>query len=414
VSNQNKRLHVVLLSVVTIIILVITITTSPLSLIASSSPRYNITATSGRLGFHSEQQSQPQSPLSIVENMRGGGFGQVNLTKTATTGSNASSSLIANNTSYVFSRDRSELTTPENNTHTGEFGDGVNIALIKPTFTAAAYNDAFYVFYKTYANVQAGSNITTDLNLLTSKTISSKTTGTINSVFAMLQLVKNLKWITQGSNITILTDADVDNGSMIFNNNQNKNNGNNNNNAYDIIILGHQEYVTQKEYNNLKKFVANGGTMIILDGNVFYAEVKYDKINQTVTLVKGHSWAFNGKSAWKSIGERWANETSRWVGSNYLCDLCVKRFANNPFGYVPHEEQYVTNPNDIILLNYNASLPSRYYLLLSKPVIATYELNYQNGKVIALGIYSDDIISNARFNRYLDSLLLQYDIRTRD
>ena len=408
-STQKRRLHVVLLSVVTIIIVILTIISSPVSLIASSSPRDNNTATSGHLGLHNEQQPQPQSPLSIVESMRGAGIGQGNLTKTVTTGSNASSLLKTNNTLYVFSKAKSELTTP---THTGEFGDGVIIALIKPTFTAAAYNHTFYDFYKKYAKVQAGVNITSDLNLLSSK-ISNQTTGTINSVFAMLQLIKNLEWITQGANISILTDADVDNGSMIFSNNQNKNDGNNNNNAYDIIILGHQEYVTQQEYNNLKKFVAHGGTMIILDGNVFYAEVNYDRNNQTVTLAKGHSWAFNGKSAWRSIGERWANETSQWVGSNYLCDLCVKIFSNNPFGYIPHEEQYISNPHDIILLNYNASIPRR-NLLLSKPVIATYELNYQNGKVIALGIYTDDIISNARFDRYLDSLLLQYDIRTRD
>jgi hypothetical protein len=88
--------------------------------------------------------------------------------------------------------------------------------------------------------------------------------------------------------------------------------------------------------------------------------------------------------------------------------------VNDQFGYMPHEEQYITNPNDIILLNYNASLPGRHSQLPSKPVVATYELNYQDGKVIALGIYSDDIISNARFDRYLDSLLLQYDKRTTD
>jgi hypothetical protein len=35
-------------------------------------------------------------------------------------------------------------------------------------------------------------------------------------------------------------------------------------------------------------------------------------------------------------------------------------------------------------------------------------------EVIALGIYSEDIISNGRFDRYLDSLLLQYDIKIRD
>jgi hypothetical protein len=43
-----------------------------------------------------------------------------------------------------------------------------------------------------------------------------------------------------------------------------------------------------------------------------------------------------------------------------------------------------------------------------KHVIATYELNYQKGRVIAIGIYSEDIITNGKFNRYFDSLLLRY------
>ncbi len=63
-------------------------------------------------------------------------------------------------------------------------------------------------------------------------------------------------------------------------------------------------------------------------------------------------------------------------------------------------------------MNYNASLPN--HLLPTRPVIATYELNYQNGKVIALGIYSEDIIGNAKFDRYFDNLLLQYALKVRD
>ena len=67
----------------------------------------------------------------------------------------------------------------------------------------------------------------------------------------------------------MLTDADADNvNSLFFVNGTNK---------YDILILGHQEYVTQQEYANLKHFVANGGTLVLMDGNVFYAEVKYDR-----------------------------------------------------------------------------------------------------------------------------------------
>jgi N,N-dimethylformamidase beta subunit-like protein len=58
------------------------------------------------------------------------------------------------------------------------------------------------------------------------------------------------------------------------------------------MILGHQEYITQREYDNLKQFVGNGGVMIILDGNIFYPQVKYDKNAQNISLVKGHSCAY--------------------------------------------------------------------------------------------------------------------------
>jgi len=41
-----------------------------------------------------------------------------------------------------------------------QFGKGVRIALVEPTFTAAAYNDSFYVFYQKYSHVPAKANIT--------------------------------------------------------------------------------------------------------------------------------------------------------------------------------------------------------------------------------------------------------------
>ena len=94
------------------------------------------------------------------------------------------------------------------------------------------------------------------------------------------------------------------------------------------------------------------------------------------------------------------------MGSNYLCYQCVSKFPNDPFEYRPCEEQYVTNQNDTIVMNYNAAISN--HLIHTKPVIATYELNYQKGKVVALGIYSDDIISNSKFDKFFDSLLLKY------
>ena len=308
---------------------------------------------------------------------------------------------IAENKNYVFSQNRTEISSPNNNSHTGEFRKGVKIAVVMPTFTAAAYNNAFYTFYEKYTHSPRGLNITTDLNLLSSKVTNEPSSSA--SGFAMVYLLGNLKWIRPDSNIAFLTDQDVDAGSVFQGNGSN---------AYDVVILGHQEYVTQREYDNFKQFVGDGGTMIILDGNVFYAQVKYDSNTGNITLVKGHGWAFNGLSAWKSVNERWTNETAQWVGSNYISNIA--KFANNPFGYLPHEEQFMTNPKDVILLDYNATVPAVISNRSGGVVIATYELNYLKGKVIAIGLYSDDIITNGSFDRYFDSLVLQYAVKTQD
>jgi hypothetical protein len=51
---------------------------------------------------------------------------------------------------------------------------GARIALVVPIFTGAAYNDAFYAFYKHYASVRAGENVTHNLYLLSSKLTNPK------------------------------------------------------------------------------------------------------------------------------------------------------------------------------------------------------------------------------------------------
>jgi hypothetical protein len=132
-----------------------------------------------------------------------------------------------------------------------------NIALIKPTFTAAAYNSAFYKFYFLFIHASAGTNITTHLNLLSSKIPKQLTPS--SSASTMSFLPHHLKTLLPKSNVNVLTDVDVDTGSIFVKNGITSN-------RYDIMIIGHQEYVTQREYNNLKQFVANGGTLIVLDG----------------------------------------------------------------------------------------------------------------------------------------------------
>lgn len=321
--------------------------------------------------------------------------------KTTSLENNITSNLNNNNSiSYYFNLNyfsNSSLVT-NNSTITNEFAK-TKVALVKPVFTDAAYDNKFYIFYKKYASVLPHVNITTDIDLLNSM-ITNYQAGTVNNVFAMLDLISAMKWINNKTSINTLDDVAVHNGRIFADY------PNNRSNSYDVLILGHQEYVTQLEYNNLKQFVLNGGTMIVLDGNVFYAEVKYDHKNNTISLVKGHGWAFNGKSAWKSVLERWPNETKDWVGSNYFCYLCVKGFKNDPFNYFPHEEQQITNPKDVILLSYNPFGIQGHFN--KNATVATYELNYGKGKTIAIGIYSDDIIKNRQFDRFFDSLIIKY------
>lgn len=234
--------------------------------------------------------------------------------------------------------------------HSHAYTKGSRIALVVPVFTGAAYNHAFYIFHQHFVGVQ---NVTHHLSLLSSLVTNPKSPHSVAidaSAAAMRYLAKHLALLTPKNDISVLTDINVDGGSVFMDNK-------NTTNRYDVLILGHQEYVTQQEYTNLKTFVANGGAMILLDGNVFYALIGYDRTTLSITLIKGHQWGFNGKSAWKSIPERWGNETSQWVGSNSLCSSCIITFANNPFAYHHRDKQYITNPNDTILLNYNASLP---------------------------------------------------------
>lgn len=111
-----------------------------------------------------------------------------------------------------------------------------NIAIVKPTFTAAAYSNSFYKFYFLFMYTSSGKNVTTHLNLLSSK-IPKQLAPLSSSAFTMFFLSHHLKKLLPQSNIDILTDADVDGSSgptdiFVKNGLDNK---------YDVLILGHQE-----------------------------------------------------------------------------------------------------------------------------------------------------------------------------
>jgi hypothetical protein len=125
-------------------------------------------------------------------------------------------------------------------TTTAPAAAATNIAIIRPTFTAAAYDNAFYLFYKLNANATIGSNITRHVGLLsntitTNNNTLSEAASRVSSEAAIEYLVDHIKWLMPKSNITVLSDEDAHN-AYIFKKEDGNSTDSNNHNAYDVII----------------------------------------------------------------------------------------------------------------------------------------------------------------------------------
>jgi len=308
------------------------------------------------------------------------------------------------------------------------------IAFVRPTFTEAAYQEhGFYRFYFKNRFPPVGENITTDLDMLTVKTPRSVPEFRANDIRHLsyitslipingtelssvshnyfpvpqkfwLPFIDHVKKAALNATVTVMRDEDVHDGHIFS--------GSNKTNAYDILMLSHNEYVTQTEYDNFRQFVKNGGTIVFIDANPLYAEVSYDRANHTITLVKGHSWKFDGKVATRMrIPERWYNETKDWVGGNYMINFIKNKitFTNNPFNYTHFEEQFVNNPKDKIIIDYGIKFPPEDNVtstFTKTRKVATYTLDYGKGQVIMLGLSARLLVDNQEFMKFFDNHIL--------
>jgi phage-related protein len=286
---------------------------------------------------------------------------------------------------------RPEILPETNNTK-------IKIAFVHPTFTSTAYSpDSFYTFYDKYESV----NETASVDLL-------KTALNPSEDRAYYQpFINSISNYSSDISIKILRDQDVDNGAIFV--------GDNQTNAFDAVVLVHNEYLTEKEYYNLRKYVENGGRLILIDGNVFYAEVKYDPKNCAIELLNGHGWTVRDGIAKKGPDERWLKENREWMGSNFLFSDIAEpvKFKNNPFNYSHFEENFISNKNASILLDYLAEIPITVMKdnnLTISPHIATYELDVGKGKVIAVGLYGTNLAFDNKFIDFFIKTVLQHSV----
>jgi N,N-dimethylformamidase beta subunit-like protein len=333
-------------------------------------------------------------------------------------------------------------------------GIGNRVAVVKPTFTAAAYNNAFYSWYGLVNNrllkagllkgedcrasrvgpngpcIPVASLKTPDINHFTVGKIPVSTSSYIMTTpkgpqkmtqfgaYDMLKIVPHLEKLASSiprSSVTTIDDGYIDgliSGAVLRQ-------------RFDIIILGHNEYATAREYSNLQGFVHSGGTLILLDGNVFYGEVAYDPVNATVQFIRGHNYAYDPRTGTSSEGgifERWFNQTKEWIGGNYLKDIWVHDlpnntfvasyiyYGNNPFSYKNHEQELVNN-NVNVIQDYGARYvvpagtdPKTFYPPFPQPIVATYQKPYGQGQSIVFGLYSDELLGSPKFLNFFDQV----------
>jgi len=126
--------------------------------------------------------------------------------------------------------------------------------VIFPIFTAAAYNEpGFYNFYKGECNKEC-------LTVPIKPILRTEIGGNGAQILKLL-------------NYKFLSDIEIDKNPKILND-------------FDKVILLHNEYVTQKEFDA----ITSHPNVIYLYPNALYAKVDVNYEENTITLIRGHSY----------------------------------------------------------------------------------------------------------------------------
>jgi hypothetical protein len=278
------------------------------------------------------------------------------------------------------------------------------IALVQPIFTATPYSQyiygSFYAFYKKHGTDPAGANITADLKLL--NTSISSGMGFNNGWGHSLPLYTFMKsqgaqncGIVLGKNLKLVSDINVTQGALF-----NPKNGTAN---FDVVVYGFAEYLTGQEYNQLVKFVAGGGRLLIMGGDAFQVRVIYNPKNHYETYVLGHGFAFNNKTAWRTVPLVLGFDLARFTAgvdccfrlgtysgavlnkSNTVGAAIASVYGGTAFkSYTPHEEDSIRNFTQTSIIGV--------FRNSSGTLVASYVHRYGKGYVVCFCVFADDVI----------------------
>ncbi|HEV2226161.1 MAG TPA: N,N-dimethylformamidase beta subunit family domain-containing protein [Nitrososphaerales archaeon] len=287
------------------------------------------------------------------------------------------------------------------------------VAFVRPTFTLTPYANfrhSFYAFYIKYSHAEGP--ITTDLNWLRTPVMSNWSSPVVNDekpLYSFLtSQVASRCGLVMGLNLMVIDDVLVHDGGLFVGNTR----------QYDVLILGHEEYVTRAEYDQFKHFVASGGRIVAMSGNTFWAEVDYSKSTHIETFMAGHGFVFNGVYALRSNFEPFDKESMGWFGSAFALHIpllqgailngtgqigqAMKKLyhgelAFTHYGYPHNEVNYVGNfTNTQIIAAFYLAPSTKGFAHFTMPYLPvdSYAHKYVKGEVICLCVFGENLISH--------------------
>ena len=213
------------------------------------------------------------------------------------------------------------------------------IAFVRPDFTTTAYS-SFYSFF-------SNSSLNPVQYLI--KTLK---TGWGTSTGAPYFINDLLNEGYPSNKIFTIGDLDVHNNKLYDRSGEK---------LYSTLCFFHSEYVTKQEYINVINYIALGGNVILLNGNSFYSEITYDNVSNSIQLLNGHGYEFDGKIAIPSYNWRFNSVLMDNLNFNYIGSRFCSYYNGVTNG--AYFDVNNSNPNPIAVAMVNSgyiSMASRY------------------------------------------------------